>query len=404
MKYNIRKWNPIFIGIPDIGIGMYWTALGSVVAFFAYKYTESSADVAKIFSIAALMGVITQVVVGILSDKTKHKWGKRSPWLVYGMILAGLSQMLWVFAPNFIVLLIISGFTFTMVNIAQCAYYTMVMEVVDKDQIGYANTVARTTACLGALAMSSMAAYIWNKDLPIITFAIMAAILIIPTVLIVPTVVKERPENYSTQPKMSFGFGFLKHPEVIKLYTATFFCFAAHTGIGNMGAPLFVKNLHFSEHVFSQALMWQTVANLIFGFLAFKIVDIYSRKYIMAFAMLFLAIFTGVALFILEDGVSSYYLWGFMFFYGLAWLAGNICMYTLLSMVSPKESLGEFMGWLNVFIALPQFIFANIYGYILDAGHMNWVFIIVSASFIIAFIVVCSMKVPHHKSLVTTNG
>ncbi len=169
MKYNIRKWNPIFIGIPDIGIGMYWTALGSVVAFFAYKYTESSADVAKIFSIAALMGVITQVVVGILSDKTKHKWGKRSPWLVYGMILAGLSQMLWVFAPNFIVLLIISGFTFTMVNLAQCAYYTMVMEVVDKYQIGYANTVARTTACLGALAMSSMAAYIWNKDLPIIT-------------------------------------------------------------------------------------------------------------------------------------------------------------------------------------------------------------------------------------------
>lgn len=401
MKYNIRRWNPILIGIPDIGIGMYWSALGSVVAFFAYKYTDSSADIAKIFSIAALVGVLTQVIVGILSDKTKHRWGKRSPWLVYGMVLAGLSQIFWVFAPNFLTLLIISGFTFTMVNVAQCAYYTMVMEVVDKDQIGYSNTVARTTACLGALAMSSMAAYIWNKDHPIITFSIMAIILIIPTILIVPTIVKERPENYSERQSFGFGFNFIKHPEVIKLYIATFFCFAAHTGIGNMGAPLFVKNLHFSEQVFAKALMWQTVANLIFGFFAFKVVDTFNRKHIMAIAMLTLTLFSGIAYLALKVDVPNWYLWMFMFFYGLAWLAGNICMYTLLSMVSPQESLGEFMGWLNVFIALPQFIFANVYGYILDAGHVGWVLPIVSSSFLIAFIVVLIMKVPHHKSLST---
>ena len=57
MKYNIRRWNPILISIPDIGIGMMWGSLGNVVAFFGYTFTNSAADIAKIYSLAAIGGV-----------------------------------------------------------------------------------------------------------------------------------------------------------------------------------------------------------------------------------------------------------------------------------------------------------------------------------------------------------
>jgi len=40
-----------------------------------------------------------------------------------------------------------------------------------------------------------------------------------------------------------------------------------------------------------------------------------------------------------------------------------------LSMVVPKNKLGEYMGLLNLFIALPQFIFSNVYGQIIDNQH-----------------------------------
>ena len=95
MKYNIRRWNPLLIAIPDIGIGIMWGSLGNVMAFFGYMFTNSAADIAKIYSLAAIVGVFTQVIVGILSDKTKHKWGKRSPWIVFGMVAAGLSIAAW---------------------------------------------------------------------------------------------------------------------------------------------------------------------------------------------------------------------------------------------------------------------------------------------------------------------
>ena len=145
MKYNIRRWNPILISIPDIGIGMMWGSLGNVVAFFGYTFTNSAADIAKIYSLAAIVGVFTQVIVGVLSDKTQHKWGKRSPWLVFGMVGAALSVTLWPLANSFTMFLIMTGVTCTLVNVAQCAYYTMVMEVVDADQVGYLNAHGTST-------------------------------------------------------------------------------------------------------------------------------------------------------------------------------------------------------------------------------------------------------------------
>lgn len=101
MKYNIRRWNPILIAIPDIGIGLMWGSLSNVVAFYGYLYTNSAEELAKIYSVAAIIGAVTQVIVGILSDKTKHRWGRRTPWLVYGMILAAISISLWPLATNF---------------------------------------------------------------------------------------------------------------------------------------------------------------------------------------------------------------------------------------------------------------------------------------------------------------
>ena len=58
MKYNIRRWNPILIAIPDIGIGLMWGSLSNVVAFYGYLYTDSAEELAKIYSVAAIVGAI----------------------------------------------------------------------------------------------------------------------------------------------------------------------------------------------------------------------------------------------------------------------------------------------------------------------------------------------------------
>lgn len=402
MKYNIRRWNPILVAIPDIGIGLMWGSLGNVVAFFGYTFTNSAADIAKIYSLAAMVGVFTQVIVGILSDKTKHKWGKRSPWLVFGMLGAGISVALWPLATNFTMFLIMTGVTCTLVNVAQCAYYTMVMEVVDADQVGYANTLARTTATLGGLFMGGLAGFLWDSHHPQLTFFAMGAIMALSTLLIVPLILKERPENYTKSEPYRLSLDFLKNKEAMKLFVVTFLFFAAGTGTGQMATSLFVKTYHFSEHVVGKFAVFQSTASLLFGFTAFKLIDIFNRKHIFSFSALGLCLANIYLVIFLHEGANPWMLYSWTLACGLFFIGGNICMYTVLSMVVPKSKLGEYMGLLNLFIALPQFIFSNVYGQVIDHNHASWVLPIVISCYFIAFLMTLSMKLKGPRELLLT--
>ena len=402
MKYNIRRWNPLLIAIPDIGIGIMWGSLGNVIAFFGYTFTNSAADIAKIYSLAAIVGVFTQVIVGVLSDKTKHKWGKRSPWLVFGMVFAGLSVMAWPLATSFSMFLIMTGITCTLVNVAQCAYYTMVMEVVDADQVGYANTLARTTATLGGLLMGAMAGFMWDVTHPEYTFAIMGALMILSTILVVPLIIKERPENYISSEPFKLTLDFVKNKEAMKLFMITFLFFAARTGTEQMATSLFVKTYHFDVHVVGKFGFINSAASLVFGFTAFKLIDIFNRKHIFSFSALGLCLANVYLVTFLHEGVTPWFLYSWTFACGIFFIGGNVCMYTVLSMVVPKAKLGEYMGLLNLFIALPQFIFSNVYGYIIDGGRANLVIPVVISCYLLAFLFTLTMRLkgPKHKEAV----
>lgn len=397
MKYNIRRWNPILIAIPDIGIGLMWGSLSNVVAFYGYLYTNSAEELAKIYSVAAIVGAVTQIVVGILSDKTRHKWGKRSPWVVYGMVLAALSVSFWPLATNFNMFLVLSGISCTLVNVAQCAYYTMVMEVVDKDQVGYANTLSRTTATLGIFLMGWLAGFLWDAAHPSYTFFTMAIIMLLSTILVVPAIIKERPENYIPSEPYRFTLDFLYNKEILKLFLITFLFFGSNTLVVQMATSLFAKSYQFSEHTVGKLGMFQSVASLIFGFTAFKLIDAFNRKYILLFSTFGLVItFILLAIFLLHTNTPIVLYCG-IFAYGLFFIAGKICIYTILSMIVPGNKLGEYMGLLNFCIAIPQFVFSTLFGYMIDFGHYKLLLPLAAFLYFCAFIITITMKLASTK-------
>jgi|GEM_PF-1119677 len=392
MKYNVRKWNPLLIGIPDIGIGVMWGALGNVIAFMAYHFTDKATDIAKIYMLAAVVGVITQIFVGYLSDRTKHKWGKRSPWLFYGMVLSGVSVFLWPFAGSFTVYLILVTLTCILVNIAQCAYYTMVMEVVDHDQVGAANTIARTTSTVGSLLMGVVAGFLWSNQHPSVSFICMGLIMIIATVVIVPTVVKERPENYISHQKQTFSLEFLTNVEALKVFAITFLYFAASTGIVQMGTSLFVKTYGVQEHVVGRFSIFGTIVSLAFGVLAFGFIDKIDKKWMFVISTIGLIcdfIFLKINLHV---GIAPHTLYIWTTLYGLFFLIGNIAMYSVLPIVAPKGKLGWYMGLLNFAIALPQFIMSDVYGHLIDSGKANMIMPLIISFYVIGLIIALTLK------------
>lgn len=120
------------------GIGLFGIALltgwmpeysKTYFADFAFKFQNFNGDsiarlITAVFLVAGIVGVVAEIVIGILVDMGKSKHGKIRPWLMYGMIPMGIVAMLVFLAPktNSFILATIWMFTvYSLLTIASVA-------------------------------------------------------------------------------------------------------------------------------------------------------------------------------------------------------------------------------------------------------------------------------------------
>ena len=74
-------------GLGDAGFNFYWAIIGSYLLFF---YTDifgiSSAAAATMFLVTKIVDACTDPVMGAIADRTKTRWGKFRPYLLFGAI------------------------------------------------------------------------------------------------------------------------------------------------------------------------------------------------------------------------------------------------------------------------------------------------------------------------------
>ena len=113
-------------GLGDAGFNFYWAIIGSYLIFF---YTDifgiSAAAAATMVTITKIVDAFTDPAMGALADKTKTRWGKFRPYLLFGtlpMMGAGLltmttpdlgedGKLMWAYGTYMILML-----TYTMLN------------------------------------------------------------------------------------------------------------------------------------------------------------------------------------------------------------------------------------------------------------------------------------------------
>lgn len=384
-NYNIRKWNPLLISIPDIAIGIMWGSLGNIVAFHAYAFSNNASHVAIIESIATFVGIFSQVLIGNISDRTKHQWGRRSPWIFYGMILAVLSILLWGFAKSFLGFFIIFTVTCFLINVVQCAYYAMIIEVVDEDQVGTAITLSRTSSTIGGFIVGGIAGFLWNAKHPEYTFCVMAFLMLLVTVSLIPLIIKERSNKYQAIGKFKISFDLLKNKNMLIIFLITFLLFSSATVVIQMSTSIFVQHYQYSEHTLGRLFMSQGIASIILGVVFLKFVKKIDSNIALTISMAglfitFLILFVG-----LHFHFGVFFLYLTFCLYGVFMLTAVIAIYALIPRFVDHKHLGEYIGWLNLFIAAAQFIFVYIFGFVLDRGYYQLPILCGMGFYLIAF-------------------
>ena len=377
--------NAILVSIPAFGIGVFWALSGTIAPWIAYTYTNSATKVLALLALGPFTGIFVQYLAGIISDRTTSKWGRRTPWILVGLIVACISQILWAYAPSYAMLFVLGFITYASVNFFQGPYYTLIYEVIPKEQTGFAVFFSRFIFGIGGIAVSFFAATIWKSGGAIGSTITIALLMAVPVLLILPFTLRENKliKKRVDSDKLVLKFDLFKHKSAAQLFFAIFFLYLATGPLSAIMTPYFVKYKGYSIETLSAALGVGGTVGLLAGLVASKFVDRFDPKRMLQGILIF-DVFVFAFGSSISHSIPAFYAFAIMT--GLMGMAYPI-VFTLLPRVTPEGRLGEFQGLLNMFLSLGDFIMTIGNGVLIDSGHPDFVLKIEIVFVVIAFLI-----------------
>lgn len=386
-----KKLVPFLIGIPNLSVGLLWAMNMSLIPMLVGTVTDSNAMLGLLTGMGAFTGIFVQYIAGVLSDRSNLKMGKRKPYMFFGALLASVFIAVLPHANTYPLMLLISFLFYFFLNFFQGPYYTLIPEVVENEQLGLANGFSKIVSVLGSGVILLAGPTLWdmNHTYPFL----FASALGILSVMVGGITVKENPNHYSKPNKLNLDF--VKYPSVMKLFVAVFFVFLSYGCI----TPYFVKycvtQLGFTANTASTGLFVLTIVSALFAVPAGIISDKVSRKVVFLVGTIIFAI--GMTLAIFVKTVPMMYL--ALGVVGIGFICIQVTIYAILANIAPSERLGEFMGIMNLFISLSQWIATSIMGFILDRVGFHFYFPIAAVLMIVSTFIILGSKFQGHETV-----
>ncbi|NTV89350.1 MAG: SLC45 family MFS transporter [Clostridiales bacterium] len=375
-----KKSVPYLVGIPNLSVGLLWAMNMSLIPMLVGTITDSNFLLGTLTSMGAFTGIFVQYLAGIISDRSNFKMGKRKPFIFGGVFLAALFIALLPLSKSYAMMFMVAFLFYFSLNFFQGPYYTLIPEVVEDKQLGFANGFSKIVSVLGSGVILLTGPMLWevNHAFPFL----LAALLGIVSVLAGGLFIRENPDKYSKPSKITFDF--MKYPSVMKLYISVFFVFLSYGCI----TPFFIKycthQLGFTAGTASTGLFVLTIVGALFAVPAGILSDKMSRRIVLLAGALVFATGLGLAAFV--NTIGGMYL--LLSLIGIGFICIQVTIYAILAEIAPPERLGEFMGIMNLFISLSQWIATLCMGYLLDTAGYGWFFPIASVIMFAAAIVI----------------
>ena len=433
----------------------FWSLWNLSFGFFGVQiaYALQSANISRIFAtlgadphslsyfwiLPPLMGMIVQPIIGILSDKTWCRFGRRIPYLFIGAIIAvavmillpnagslGLTTqvVLWGLTGTMLFGLLSLMFLDTSINIAMQPFKMMVGDMVNVKQKGLAYSIQSFLCNAGSL-VGYMFPYIFTflgvrntaaegviPDSVIYSFYIGAAILILCVIYTsvkvkeyTPEEMKEFSAEEETAPSGAGAVAHSKSSNVVSAFVTIgivqFFCWAAFMYMwtytpGAIAAQCWGTTDPTSAG-YQEAGNWvgvvfaiQAVGSVIWAALIPRFKS-YKLSYIVSLVI------GGIGFISIYWVHNQYVLWCSYFLVGTAWAAMLALPFTLFTnAIQGNPRMGTFLGLFNCTICLPQIVAAVAGGPILslftpEGGEASQVMMLVLAGI---FLIVGALCVP----------
>lgn len=389
-KLNYKQ--TFLLGLGFMVVSMVWAGYNAYMPIFLGRYTNSNTLIGFVMVWDNIANIILLPIIGAVSDNTRTKIGRRMPYIIIGMPLAGIAYALLPLQKSFLTLIAID----LVFNIVIATYRTPVValmpDITLEEHRSKANGVINFMGGLGSLIMFFIGSQLYkaNNAYPFFLVAILS--LIVPVVLFLG--IKE-PKMYDlkkTQKQNIFRalFFVIKDKNKTPLLTllSIFTLIAGFSSIETFFTRYAEIALKINPSVSSFSLGFYSIAFIAFalpaGFIATKI----GKKYAMMIGAL-----GSVPVLLIFATVTNFHV-----FQILLPIAGalnamfTINSYPLIVSYTSSEKTGTYTGLYYLFSSLAAIIAPPVFGSLMDFVSFNMLFVAGAVSMFISFVFLIFVK------------
>jgi MFS family permease len=359
----------------------------------ALDHANKARDLAIVFAVTSVFSTLATPIAGALSDRTRSRWGRRTPWILCGAIVGALcllavSQMraLWAITLFWVIGAVA-------LNSMQAAITTIVADRFAEDERGTASGfvgAGMTAGCtLGIVVAGYMASHL------ALAYALFAGAIAGICLLFVllnpePRVAIAPPEPFRAGVFFSsFWVSPRKHPDFAWAFFGRFTIYMGYQGIVTYLLYILQDHIHLSVEQSNRtiaALSTVTfIALVISGFGSGLISDAIGRRKPLVFTS---SIIMGLALAVPLFFPTMNGMYGYAVLIGLGYGAFMSVDMALMTQVLPKDggtSTGKNLGLLTTAINIPQILSPVMAAWLLGAfGNDYRVLFITAMVFVFA--------------------
>lgn len=326
-------------GAGDLGTAITANILVFFLLYFFTSVAKLPAGMAgSILMIGKIWDAINDPIIGVLSDRTKHPWGRRYPWMIFGAIPLGISFFLqwlvptdnqWALFWYYVVIGLIFNSAYTAVNLPYTALTPELTQ--DYDERTSLNSFRFTFSIGGSILSLLLAQVIFGlfKDDPgkqyLVLGGVCAILAVLPIywcffgtrnhVLNVPNSEEDTSASLPIKEQLQIAFSNRPFLYVIGIYLCSWLAVQLTASI----IPYFVVNcMNMPSSAFIQVSLAVQSTALIMLFVWSALSERYGKKVVYYLGMSLWIVAQAGLFFLQPDQVSLMYLLAIMAGFGVS--------------------------------------------------------------------------------------
>lgn len=371
------------IGSVYLATTILWVVYNSYIPIMLKSFGISTFLVGLLMTVDNILAITWGPLVGLMSDHTRTKWGKRIPYfllsfpliaLLFSLIPVIQLQGLLLFSLLLIVLNILIATARTpLVALIPDLFVSGLRSRVS----GIINFMGGLGAMAGYLLFPSL--YALQKEIPFL----LASLIIIITGAWLVFSIKEGEGSNSEEAKINLFselIGLLKNKELLNEYLAIFTYFLGFNAIETFFTSFGKFQLGIEEHQASFLLGMLAVSFFVFSIPAGVIGSIKGKKKTISIGLLLLSIVMAVIFIVemLETPHKVVLIGSLLIAAGFCWALVNVNAFPLITDLSPLKKAGAAAGFYYFFSMSAAIVSPPLTGLIIDYMGYSAIFLIAS--------------------------